>query len=73
MPFKASLVFCVLLLSIHKSESFPVSVDIGTFTIDDYVSNGGGAVNLTGTNSAAIVVVTDTGSGVHQDLAVNQK
>jgi hypothetical protein len=46
MSLNASLASCVILFSIQHSESFPASVDIGAFTIDDYSSNGGGAGNL---------------------------
>jgi uncharacterized protein DUF6345 len=37
-------VACLLLSS--KPNAFPVSMDIGTFSIDDYISNGGGVNNL---------------------------
>ena len=46
LSLKSSLVSCIILFSNQPSEAFPVSIDIGTFAIDDYSSNGGGAGNL---------------------------
>ncbi|MDB5102459.1 MAG: hypothetical protein JWP91_148 [Fibrobacteres bacterium] len=41
LPF---IVFCVLACGLPRA--FPVSMDIGTYSIDDYSSNGGGMLNL---------------------------
>jgi Family of unknown function (DUF6345) len=43
---------CIGMLSIGKICAIPTSVDVGTFTIENYSANGGGGTNLTYMNAA---------------------
>ena len=42
----AAFIAGLFIIGLQETQAFPVSADIGTFTIDDYSSNGGGAPNL---------------------------